>query len=168
MNIANLLNPRPTTPPPSTIFLGLPRSPLASIINSPGAPRRCLTRDERLQIHTLHEAGHSNAYIQTWGFSKKQIQYTLRHRVTPQHKRSGKKPRITQAEGDRLEAFIRASKINRRLPYKRLLTEVFPNRPNLGPTAIQSCLERRGYHRRIALRKPILSDINRAKRLAWA
>ena len=154
---------RPITPPLPT-FLDISRPPLAPILNP---QRRCLSRDERLQIQTLHEAGHSNAHIKkALRVSKKQIQYTLKHRLTPQHKKCGRKPAISQTEGDRLEAFIRASKRNRRLPYKRLLTEVFPNRPDLGSTAVQNCLERRGYHRRISLRKPILSETNRVTRLA--
>ena len=59
------------------------------------------------------------------------------------------------------------------MPYSQLLTEAFPNRPTTGPSqfgaqAIQNALERLGYHRRIALRKPVLTPQNRALRLAWA
>jgi len=160
---------RPVTPPIHPTFLGLPRPTLAPITPNVSQPFTRLTRDQRLQIQTLHEAGHLNAVIhRLFGFSKKAIQYALKHRLTPQHKRAGKRPRITTAEGDRLEAFIRASKRNRRLTYKQLYAEVFPNRPDLGPTAVRNYLSRRGYRRRVALRKPILSQANRQARLAWA
>src|ERR1700712_1416815 len=86
---------RPITPPLPT-FLDISRPPLAPILNP---QRRCLSRDERLQIQTLHEAGHSNAHIKkALRVSKKQIQYTLKHRLTPQYKKCGRKPAITQTE----------------------------------------------------------------------
>ena len=166
---ATLVPPeRPTTPVPNPTFLGLPRQPFAPI--NPNTQRSTrLTRNNRLQIQTLHDAHHSNADIhRLTGFSKKAIQYALKHRLTPQHNRAGRPPQISSTEGDRLEAFVRASKRNRRLSYEQLLTEVFPNRDDIGPAAVKNCLERRGYRRRIALRKPILSPQNRLTRLNWA
>lgn len=37
-----------------------------------------------------------------------------------------------------------------------------------GPDAIKRCLKRRGYSRRIALRKPPITEPNRVARLTWA
>ena len=47
------------------------------------------------------------------------------------------------------------------MPYELVLKEVFPERTDIGVTALANYLKRRGYHRRIALRKPILSAQNR-------
>ena len=67
---------------------------------------------------------------------------------------------------------MRTSKRTRRLSYYHLLLQVFPHRlegpDKIGAIAVQNCLERRGYGRRVALRKPILSPKNRQARLDWA
>ena len=159
-----------TTPPPNLgAFLGLARQPFAPI--NPNIRRfHRLTRDNKIAIWALHDAGHSNAdIIRRTGYSKKGIQYTLKHRLTPQHTRAGRPPRITQEEGDALEAFIRASKQNRRLTYEQLLVAFFPHRlfgpDRIGAEAVKNCLKSRGYRRCVALRKPILSEANRRARL---
>ena len=167
---------RPTTLratlPPNPAFLGLDRQSFAPINPNQGRYHR-LTRDDRLIIQTLQDAGHSNADIQRRSkFSKKSIQYTLKHRLIPQHSRAGRPPKISEEEGNALEAFVTASKRNRRLTYAQLLAEFFPHRlfgPNrIGVEAVKNCLERRGFRRCVALRKPVLSEANRIARKAWA
>jgi transposase len=123
-----------------------------------------LTRDQRRDIRLLHSIG--------WSYSKirihtkatiKQIRTAL-VRGTPQ-KRSGRPPILTQAQIEELIEFISASTINRRMSYEKL-SEVMQF--GVGKKGIRAALEREGYNRRLATRKPPISEKNRVIRLAWA
>lgn len=167
MDLALLLNPvppeRPRTPPPPLTFTGRRIKPP---IDRPRSDR-----DARLQIVTLHDAGLSYSQImqQILDTTTDAIRYALKHRITPQHKRSGRSPLLTRDEGNLLEAFVVSSKRARELIWKQLAKEVFgPNRPEIGADIVKNYLKRRGYNRRIALRKPLLSEANKTVRLAWA
>lgn len=77
----------------------------------------------------------------------------------------GRKSHLIEAQIDEIEAFMGASKGNRRRTYKQL-AEIFPF--SVMEYSIKQALKKRGYSRRIALHKPALSDINKAARLEWA
>jgi transposase len=93
----------------------------------PSTPKRHqLTRDERLRIQTLYEAGwkfdaihaHLRPHIQ--GLSLRQIEYTYQFiHPTPQ-KRSGRPPLLTEEQKEELITFVRTSKVTRRLSYLQL------------------------------------------------
>jgi hypothetical protein len=62
--------------------------------------------------------------------------------------------------------FVIASKESRRMSYLQLSISLFDQA--FGQTVIRRCLERHGFRRRIARRKPPISEKNRVDRLAWA
>jgi hypothetical protein len=62
-----------------------------------------------------------------------------------------------------LIAFVRTSKISRRLIYFELAVHF-----EWGVIAVKGCLERAGYGRYVAYIKPPISEKNRLDRIAWA
>jgi len=83
------------------------------------------TRDQRVQIHTLHTIGWTYRQIATQlQLSVDQVGYAVRHAniyLTPQ-KRSGRPPILTTAQVEELITFVSASKRNRRIAWHRLPT----------------------------------------------
>jgi DNA-binding transcriptional MerR regulator len=74
------------------------------------------TRDQRLQIQTLRDAGFTyNQIREQIDITLNQIQYALQYRITPQ-KRSGRPPFLTPEEIAEIIEWIYASKANRRAP----------------------------------------------------
>ncbi|KAF2176441.1 hypothetical protein K469DRAFT_760358, partial [Zopfia rhizophila CBS 207.26] len=80
-----------------------------------------LTRDERLQVQTLHLAGHSIQSIAALlNFTQRQVQYAAAsQRVTPK-KRSGRPQTLTSAQIDEIEVFVCSSRTGRLLSYTQL------------------------------------------------
>ncbi|KAF2187636.1 hypothetical protein K469DRAFT_103237 [Zopfia rhizophila CBS 207.26] len=108
-----------------------------------------LTRDECLQVQTLHLAGHPIRSIAALlNFTQRQVQYAAAsQRVTPK-KRSGRPQTLTSAQIDEIEL---ASG-----PFSQF---------HVSSYAIRHALRQRGYSRCVALAKPPLSPANRQKRL---
>jgi len=73
----------------------------------------------------------------------------LVQKATP--KRNGCPAILTQAQVEELIKFVYASSANRRMPYKKL-AEVL--RLGVGDFAVRTVLERDGFSRRLAMRKP--------------
>jgi len=124
-----------------------------------------LSRDERLRIKVLCEAGFTiDEVVQRTGATWRQVQYANTHTTTPR-RRPGRPPTLTQAQIDELIDFVCASRENRRMPYRRIATIM-----DFGVTehVIRTTLENNGFHQRIAMRKPPISETNRQKRLQWA
>lgn len=125
-----------------------------------------LSRDERLRVLTLRDAGFTyNQIAQQLHITHRQVQYTCQsHRATPK-KPHGQPPKLTEQDVDRIIEWISSSKRTRRMPYKKVVQELeLP----VGPTALARALKKRGYTRCQALRKPPLSDENKRQRLIWA
>jgi hypothetical protein len=102
MDTANGPN-RPPTPP--------------SIVDTPSTPPLAAvsdtTRDQRLQVPTLHDTGFTYTQIrERLGLTFRQVQYAVRHRVTPK-KRSGRPSILTQEEVDHIIMWVCAIKGNR-------------------------------------------------------
>ena len=135
--------------------LGLmPRPP----IRRPRAPE--LTRDQKRDCQLLHSIG--------WSYNQihKQTGYTIRQiggacsqeaRATPK-KRSGRPPLLTQAQVEELVEFVCASATNRRISFTKL-AEVLDF--GVKKDAIRTALLHEGFHRRLAMRKPLISEKNR-------
>jgi hypothetical protein len=83
--------------------------------------RNC-TRDQRLQAQTLYRhAGWSRDDIALQlNLTPGQVDYALTHRVTPQKKRSGRRPLLGPAERKQLVEWVCASAKNRRTPWKEI------------------------------------------------
>lgn len=88
--------------------------------------------------------------------------------MTPQHLKAGAPRHLNEAQVDDLVAFATSSALHRRLTYKQLKQRLYPNDDFIGVDSIKGALNRRGYHRCAALKKPPLSPVNRQKRLDWA
>jgi len=140
-------------------------------MNQPSTPpKRYLSRDDRLRIQTLRDAGFDYKEIHKALGSKisyRQIQHTcLASRPTPK-KRTGRHPTLTDEQVDEIELFICSKRSNRLLSYERLAIGPL-RRFGVGPDAIKNALERRGYRRYVAYRKPPLSEKNKQERLQFA
>lgn len=127
-----------------------------------------LTRDERLQVQTLHLAKHSVRDIcELLKLTRRQVTYAITsNQVTPR-RRSGRPRRLTDAQVDELIAYIRSSRASRRMTFEGLATGPF-EAWGVGQYTIRNALRQRGYVRRVARAKPPLSEQNRQNRLKWA
>ena len=64
-------------------------SPLTANMDEPSTSkhRKQLNRDQRLMVHTLYKAGHTQKWISDHlGFTLRQVQYVLKVPVTPKKK----------------------------------------------------------------------------------
>lgn len=152
MDITNLLNSPPSpprTPPPP---------PTASISNY-------TTRDQRIQAQTLRNIGFTYEQIhQQLGLTLHQVAYAVNHRVTPQ-KRKGRPSVLTQEEVNQIIIWICESKANRRTPWVQIPIALGLN---VGYYCIRNALRNAGFSRRVARRKPPLTERNKQARLQWA
>ena len=123
-----------------------------------------LLRDQRRDVQLLHNIGWSYSQIHRHtSHSIRQIR-TAYQKATP-CKRSGRPPILTQAQIEDLVEFVCASATNRRMSYQKL-SEVIEF--GVKKQTIRSALLREGFHRRLAMRKPPITEKNRVLRLAWA
>lgn len=124
-----------------------------------------LTRDQRRDIVLLRSLGWKYKDIER--FTKatySQVQTACTSRATPT-KRPGRPPLLTQAQIEELVDFVCASQQNRRMSYEQLANTLDFG---VGRHAIRTALLKEGFHRRLAMRKPPISEKNRQIRLQWA
>lgn len=137
---------------------------------TPSTPqkKRHLSRDERLQIHTLHKAGlcYENIAKQLQ-VTKRQVQYAILNRRTSPKKRSGRPSALSEEQVDELVLFVTSSSAARRMTYFELCHIAFPNW-NVSDRVIKRALNRRGYERRMARPKPALTEERKQARLDFA
>jgi transposase len=158
MDIANLLNspfPPPPPPPPST--------------PSPPPVRKSAldtTRDQRLQIQTLRTAGLTYSQIQgqLGDVTLHQIAYAVQHPVTPK-KRSGRPSTLTPDEVAEIITWVCLNKKNRRLPWYQIPVVMGLD---VSYYCVRNALRNAGFSRRVARRKPPITERNRLARLQWA
>jgi transposase len=137
-------------------------------LRPPEPARRQLTCDQRRDIRPMNSLGYDHELIAAQlrpDVSLRQIQYTVEtERATPR-KRCGRPPKLSTAQVDALVAFVRRDSTTRRMTYQQLADALDFN---VTADTIRFALRSRGYHRRVALRKPPLSDENKRIRLRWA
>lgn len=140
----------------------------STFIPSTPQKRRHLSRDERLQIHALRMAGQCYEGIaKQLQVTKRQVQYTiLNHRRSPK-KRSGRPSALGKEQIDELVLFVTSSSAARRMTYFELSLIVFPNW-KVSDRVIKGALYKRGYERRIARTKPVLTEERKRARLSFA
>ncbi|KAI6248813.1 hypothetical protein HI914_02569 [Erysiphe necator] len=115
------------------------------------APR--LTRDQRLQVLTLSQFGHKQKDIaQRLGITIDQVKKVVSSGLVSPRKSSGRPFKLSSAQVDELEEFVRSSREKRQMSYLELATN-FPQW-SVGEDAIRNALRRRGYERQIAQNKP--------------
>ena len=123
------------------------------------------TRDQRRDIRLLYDIGWSYKQIHDYlPFHPEyyQIRYAYRALQATPKKKSGRRPVLTQAQIEDLVFFVYASSQNRRMSFSQLTTVM-----NFGvkKDVIRSALLCKGFHRRLAMRKPPISEKNRQLRL---
>jgi hypothetical protein len=123
-----------------------------------------LTRDQRRDVQLLYSIGWSYTQIH------KKTSYTIRQigkacsKATPQ-KRSGRLPVLTVAQVEELVFFVCVSATNRRVSFQKLAEVMDWGVKN---DTIRSAFLREGFHRRLAITKPLISPKNQQLRLDWA
>ncbi|KNG52823.1 transposable element tc1, partial [Stemphylium lycopersici] len=137
-------------------------------MDEPSTPkhRKQLTRDQRLMVHTLYNAGNTQKWIANHlGFTIRQVQYVLKRPLTPK-KRPGRPGVLTPEQVQELIDFVRSSQETRQMTYFELAHHF--EDWHIGEYVVRSTLRSRGYRRCMALQKPPLTPQNRAKRMAFA
>ena len=123
------------------------------------------SRDSRIQVQTLLRIGHPVKDIaSSLDLSYRQVRYAAINPVTPR-KRSGRPPLLTAEEIDYLIEFVCSSAKNRRLPWSALPAALGWD---CSQYAVRHALRKAGFSRRVALRKPPISERTRALRLEFA
>ena len=136
-------------------------------VEVPSTPKRAqLTRDQRIQVHTLIGIHWTPRRISTHlKLTQRQVKYAREHRLTPQKQRCGPKPMLDTPSRTRLIHHVRQSKETRRMPYYKLAIQL---EWNVSESTIRKALQKEGFNRRVARRKPPISEVNRLARLRWA
>jgi hypothetical protein len=127
------------------------------------------TRDQRIAIKTalLFKVPWSKIGNELH-VTNRQIQYANRHRVTPQKRRNGAKPKLSSPEKRALEAWLLESPSRRHIPWKQIPL-CAPEFSDIGEHAIHTAMKSLGYGRRVAKRKGFSTDpVVMQKRLEFA
>ena len=141
-------------------------TPTASTTPTTPTKQKELSRDLRLKAQTLKTIG--------WKYSKiadflkitlRQAQYACFVRPTPQKTLCGRKTTLDADSRQFLIEFVCASRENRQIPYCQI---PYTLGWNVSEDVIRRTLKKEGFSRRIARRKPPITEANRLLRLAWA
>ncbi|RYP69179.1 hypothetical protein DL769_005347 [Monosporascus sp. CRB-8-3] len=145
----------------------LPAAPVRSQ-RPKGLHTKHLTTEQRERVRTLYlDARMSYGQIkEVTGFTKSQIQWTCTAAEAVRKFRKGRLREMSEQQEEELVEFVCASKANRRMGWLELSQRLFMG--VFGMYVIRETLRRFGFRRRVARRKPPLSEANKQKRLAWA
>ena len=137
------------------------------LVPTPKAHHHFCTRDDRLRIHTLffHAGFTKNEIALQLNLTLEQVKYALRHRITPQKRRSGRRPLLGPLERKQLIEWVCASAKNRRTPWAQI-PAIFGWDCHV--YAIETAFKAEGFARRSALKKPDLTQTHANARLIWA
>ncbi len=128
--------------------------------------RRMMTRDQRVEVHSLRRAGFTFDQIAlSMRISVPSVAYAAGHRPTPQHHLRGPDPAISEAMKDLLVDFVTYSQERRQMSYHQVAQELSWG---VSSRTIRKALRTRGFRRCRATIKPKISEANRIKRLQFA
>jgi DDE superfamily endonuclease/Transposase len=133
--------------------------------------RHQTTRDQRRDIKLSFRLGFEPEIIaKQQRLTVRQVKYALAQPATPK-KKVGRPHKLNHEQIDELVEFVCASKAGRQMTYYQL-AQHFRNSIhhgwNIQKDAIRTALEKRGFHRRVAMAKPLISEKNCKLRLAFA
>ena len=134
----------------STIFVPVPKTPN----NEP------TSRDDRLKIQTLYyTAGWSvsDILLQHPKLTRRQVDYALHFRPTPQKQRCGRHPLLSTPQRKRLISWATFSSLTRDIPRKELPRWLGWT---CGEKAVRTAFKKEGYCRGIRRRTPPISPKN--------
>ncbi|KAI4157152.1 MAG: hypothetical protein L6R39_000749 [Caloplaca ligustica] len=125
----NPTGPTPNTsaePASSTFAEPIPGTPAEH--PSSKSMRKQLTRDQRLQIHTLRKAGHSHEFIVNFFKPEKvtyrQVAYACTAPVDPQNHRCGAKPKLNSETRHKVKELMEKSTGPRPITYKEVSAQL--------------------------------------------
>ena len=122
-----------------------------------------LTRDERLQVQTLRNAGFSyDQIVQQLGFTYNQVGHACRAPNATLKKRSGRPGLLNAEQTEELIFFVTSSQTARRMPYSKIPLALGWD---CSEYAICHALRNAGFKRYVAYRKPLINEKNRQLRL---
>lgn len=124
-----------------------------------------MIRDYVSKLSFLTPTIRATKYASQTGYTYDQVCYALRHRLTPQKQKTGRRALLNTPQRKRLIEWVTASQENREKPWIEI--------PGIlgfdcGEKAIRTAFKKEGYVRRLSRRKPPISEENRKKRLEWA
>jgi transposase len=127
-----------------------------------------LTPEAKARIHTLYYDAKlgPTAIANATGYSISQVKRSIRSGTTTVAPRSGRPRALNTQQEEELVEFVCASKENRRMGYLQLSRALFGMVFSLW--AIKNALWRLGFRRRVARKKPPITETNWLKRLNWA
>jgi hypothetical protein len=131
----------------------------ALTVPTPKTPTQMTSRDDRLRIQTLfNEAGWEiDDIVLQLNLTRRQVLYALENRLTPQKHKTGRPLLLDTPKRKHLISWVTANAQNRRVPRPDI-----PAYLGWGCTikAIRGAFKKEGYVRRIARRKPPISEAN--------
>jgi hypothetical protein len=137
-------------------------------VPTPKTPTKPTSRDDRLRIQTLYyTTGWSdyNILLQNPKLTRRQLDYALQHRVTPQKSRCGRHPLLSTPQRKHLIDWAIFNSLTRDIPMKELPKWLGWN---CGEYAIRTAFEKEGYTRAVRRKKPPISEKNQRLRREWA
>jgi hypothetical protein len=134
-------------------------------METPSTPRkRYADRDLRLKVLTLRSLGLKYAAIATHlQITIHQVQRACNAGHPTPNKRTGRRPTYTTPMRRDLASYVCTNKRTRRMTWLQLAIEF-----NTTPEIVKLALKKEGFSRRIARKKPPISETTRQARLAWA
>jgi len=128
-----------------------------------------LTRDQKLEIRTLHNYAKWDylTIAQATGKTFHQVQDALTGPLTPKKNRCGCKPVLKTPEKNALVQFLNSDPMNRKLPWADLRYYV-PGFQLFGERTIRTAMQALGYRRIIRRRRIHHTDRHKANRLSFA
>jgi hypothetical protein len=127
-----------------------------------------LTTEERQRVRTLYFDGYlSQALIkERTGYTAAQIRTAIRADSATAGRSTGRPRVMTPEQEEELVSYVCTSKKTRRMGFLELSMVLFNG--IFGMWLIKHALYRLGFYRRVARRKPPLSEKNKELRKAWA
>lgn len=124
------------------------------------------THDQRRDIHLLYKNGFTQKQIASQlRLTERQVGYAIHHSPTPK-KKTGRHTKITSEELEYLIEWVCATKANRRCRWE--LIPIKAGLSHLSFYTIRHALRKAGFVRRVARRKPPISEKNQLAQLQFA
>jgi hypothetical protein len=109
-----------------------------------------LTRDQRRDIHLMHDLYHGDAeIIQRFTITQRQLDYTIQAARPTPRKPPGRHCKLRKPQINILIAYMISSARTRRMTFKALAKDPYLNL-QYSVNAIRNALYKRGYYRRLA------------------